>query len=136
MKINLWLLVFVYATSALLLFLFISSKIGRKVFYRVVYYKPTGRTIGILILDKTLKFYYYINDLELRIGDMDRELFENSLKRIKKAVEEKYISFNEFTDLFFEDIYYVTDCTPIIVSNRHNTARDLLTAYQNSKLKM
>ena len=136
MKINLWLLIFVYATDALILFLLISSKIGRKVSYRVVYYKPTGRTIGILISDKTLRFYYYINDLELRIGDMNKELFEDSLKRIKKAVEEKYISCNEFTDLFFEDIYYVTDCTPIIVSNGYNTARDLLAAYQNSKLDM
>lgn len=136
MKINLWLVAFMYITAALFLFLLISSKIGRKVFYRVVYYKPTSRAIGILILDEVLKFYYYINDLELRIGDGDRQAFEDSLKLIKKAVDEEHISSEEFADLFSEDTYYVTDCTPIIVSNRYNTARDLLEAYQNSKLKM
>lgn len=104
--------------------------------YRVVYYVPTGRAIGIIInRNGKTEFYYYINDLKDRLKYMNVAAAERYFITLKRLAADTGVGFEDFEE-YFSPNFIVSEITPYCTYQPYTVARELLKGYQSKVLKL
>ena len=103
--------------------------------YRVVYYVPTGRAVGIIIqYNGSNRFYYYINDFTERIKYLNESAAMQYLQSLRRLSENNGVSFENFEE-YFSPNFFISKITPFCTFHEYSMARDLLKGYQSKILK-
>ena len=104
--------------------------------YRVLYYVPTGRAIGIIInRNGKTEFYYYINDLKDRLKYMNVAAAERYFITLKRLAADTGVGFEDFEE-YFSPNFIVSEITPYCTYQSYTVARELLKGYQSKVLKL
>lgn len=133
-------MIYMFIILGSLLFLFIYhiylKLLPNPVLYRVVYFVPTKKPIGIIVrTNEKTRFYYYNEDLHSRGNGLNLIGLKRFLTTIKQKVITNEIEFEKF-ESYFSDNFYVSEITPIIVFYKYRIANDLLKTYQNNILNL
>lgn len=133
-------MIYMFIILGSLVFLFIYhiylKLLPNPVLYRVVYFLPTKKPIGIIIkTSEKTRFYYYNEDLYNRGDGLNLTGLKRFLTTIKQKAITNEIEFEKF-ESYFSDNFYISKITPIIVFYKYRIANDLLKTYQNNILNL
>jgi hypothetical protein len=104
--------------------------------YRIIYYEPTGETVGAVFqMNDKIDFYFYQNDLDCRTAGMVPYATERFLRSIKELASKQFLSFDNFEE-YFSDNFHISSIVPMIAlkTKQYSAKREILKAYKNNKL--